>query len=244
MATSLEQLVPKQRFFAFQYLNALLQLLPCGPLWGAKLFRLASDILQDTVTTTGDTQDNTNSNIYEVWSDQPSDGNYSNSLFGVILSAFATELALIDAAAIDIFRQQIPGVSTYMLEDWERVLALPETSTVAITQTVEERQTIAQAKFFTAYNVGLNAQFYIDYAAKLGFVITVEESADLTSPFYVAPTGIDLYDIGSRMNARLNDAYQVGNVVFTIVSGPTDSTYLKYVMEKLKPAHVVIYWIG
>lgn len=243
MATTLEQLLPQQRFFEFQYLNSLLQLLPRGPIWGATLFRLAQYIFQDTITTVGDTQDHPNNNVYELWADQPSDGNYSDSLFGVILSAFACEFARIDAEALDVFRQQMPGTSTYMLEDWERVLALPETEYSSVAQTVEERQAIAHAKFYTDYNVGLNKQFYIDYAAKLGFVITITEDAETSRPFYVAPVGIDPNNIGSHMNDRLNDSYQIGSVIFTIVSGPVDHTQLKAIMEKLKPAHVIITWV-
>lgn len=241
--STLNQLIPQQRFFEFQYLNSLLQLLPRGPIWGATLFRLTQYIFQDTIATAGDTVDNINTNTYEVWADQPSDGNYSDSLFGVILSAFAGELSRIDSEALDIFRQQMPGTSTYMLEDWERVLGLPEFCAATTAQTIEERQALAHAKFYTDYNVGLNKQFYVDYAAKLGFIITVEEDTDLTKPFYVAPVGVDPNDIGSRMNDRLNDSKQIGNVVFTIISGPTDNAQLKCAMENLKPAHVIITWV-
>ena len=243
MSTSLEQFIPQQRYSDFQYLNALLHMLPRGPLWGAKLFRLTQWILQDNITVSGDHHDNPNYNIYEIWSDQPSDGNYSDSLFGVILSAFAGEFSRIDAAVLDAFRQQMPGTSTFMLEDWERVLGLPEGSGATVPQTVEERQAIAHAKLYTNYNVGLNRQFYIDYAAKLGFVITITEDSDSSSPFYVAPIGVDPNNIGSRMNDRLNDSYQIGNVIFTIVSGPADHTQLKSIMEDLKPAHVIITWV-
>lgn len=241
--STLNQLIPQQRFFEFQYLNSLLQLLPRGPIWGATLFRLTQYIFQDTIATTGDTEDNINNNVYEVWADQPSDGNYSDSLFGVVLSAFAGEFSRIDAEALDIFRQQMPGTSTYMLEDWERVLGLPEFCAATTAQTIEERQALAHAKFYTDYNVGLNKNFYVDYAAKLGFIITVEEDTDLTKPFYVAPVGIDPNDIGSRMNDRLNDSKQIGSVLFTIISGPSDSTQLKCAMENLKPAHVIITWM-
>lgn len=237
----LEKYIPQQRYFEFEYLNMLLRMLPLGPIWGATLYKISEYLYQNLITVSGDTQDNPNNNVYEVWEGQPSDGNPSDSLFGVLLSVFAAELERLDASCIDLFRQQVPGTSTDMLDDWERVLALPE-SCSTIPTSLEERQAIAQAKLYSNYNVGLNKQFYIDYAATLGFVITIDEDSDLSKPFYVAPIGVDPFDIGSRVGDRLNDSNQLGVVVFTIISGPTDSTQLKCAMNKLKPSHVVIVW--
>ena len=241
MYQDLKKHIPQQKYFEFEYLSMMLNMLPLGSLWGATLHKLSDYLYQNLITTLGDHQDNLHNNVYEVWDGQPSDGNTSSSLFGVVLSACATELERLDAACIDLFRQQVPGTATDMLEDWERVLGLPETCT-SVTPTFEERQATAHAKLYSDYNTGLNKQFYIDYAATMGFEIEIHDDTDLSKPFYVAPVGVDPLNIGSRVGDRLNDAYQIGVIIFTIISGPSDSTQLKCAIDTLKPSHITIIW--
>lgn len=244
MSQDLTQFIPQQKHFMHEYLSMLVHLLPRGPIWGTYINRVVSRVIQDSIAIVGDTNDNIASGTFTQWQDTPQSGTnqISDSLLGIILSAFASELSTIESDCMDLFQQAVPGTATTMLTDWERVLGLPDDGLPLNSKTLEERQAIAHAKFFGEYNIGLNKEFYIDYAEKLGFVITITEDSDFSKPFYVAPVGIDPYNIGSRVGDRLNDSSATSLVVITIVSGPVEHTYLKFIIEQLKPGHVIIKW--
>ena len=126
------------------------------------------------------------------------------------------------------------SVAIELLEDWERVLGLPEPCYGDMTLTVEERQCLAHAKLFDTSKTA-NAQFYIDYADSLGFVITVEEIPESSAPriMGVAIMGVEPMG-GSGGNSILR---------ITIVSGDSDNDLLICSINKVKPAHVTIDWV-
>ncbi len=242
--SDLTQYIPAQKHFESDYHKALLKLLPKGMLWPKNQDKIKSVA---TVTDTTDAEDifidSTDSeDIYIDSALSVSEGT-AFSFLDCIFGALAFELSRLEGRAFNLFKEAVPGLSTEMLEDWETTLGLPEYGISTAGLTEEQRQQIAQAKFYSDYNLGLSKQFYIDYAQTLGFAITIDDSGDLSKPFLVACTGDDVYDIGSRVGDRLNDSAQVANVVMTITSGPEDDSVLKKIFEIIKPAHVIITWV-
>lgn len=244
MSTNLLQYVPAQKHFESAYHKALLKLLPKGILWPKNQDKTksvpeiidsvdADEIFLDSVDS---------SNIYV--DNAPASSEASGfSFFDCLFGALALELSRLESRAFNLFKEAIPGLSEEMLEDWESMLDLPEYGISIGDLTVEQRKQIAQAKFYSDYNLGLSKQFYIDYAATLGFTITIDDTGDLSKPFLVACVGVDVYDIGSRVGDRLNDSVQVANVVIPITAGPDDDSVLKKIFEIIKPAHVIITWV-
>lgn len=242
--SDLTQYVPKQKHFESAYHKALLKLLPKGILWPKNQDKIKP---VPTITDTTDSEeiflDSVDSDDVYIDSVVSSSDSSGFSFFDCLFGALALELSRLEGRAFNLFKESIPGLSEEMLEDWETMLDLPEYGISTGDLTVEQRKQIAQAKFYSDYNLGLSKQFYIDYAATLGFTITIDDTGDLSKPFLVACTGADLYDIGSRVGDRLNDSAQVANVVITITAGPDDDSVLKKIFEIIKPAHVIITWV-
>lgn len=236
---SLQGFIPIKKFDSQEYLGMLKHLLPKGIIWGFKINKIATNIFNDSISSPTPWQDSTsssnvvNDSIITLEDSQP-----SNDLIGIILSAFATELSRIDSAGLFIMKESIAGNAEVLLEDWERLLAIVPSSSA----TIEERQQAVHALVYTDSSIGLFAEFFIQYASVFGFTITINSGSDISEPFYCAPVGIDPWNIGSRVDSRLNDSGQTSAVVFTIVSGTGNEELMKSEIEKFKPAHLNIVW--
>lgn len=235
----LEGFVPVKKYDSQEYLGMLRHLLPKGIIWGFKINKIASNLFQDSIlspTVWNDTT--TSSNVVQDTVATLEDTQPSNDLFGIFLSAFASELSRIDSAGLFVLKESVAGNAEVLLEDWERLLDI----TPLENSTVEERQQAVHALVYTDASVGLFKEFFIQYASVFGFVITVSEGTDISKPFCVAPIGVDPWNIGSRVGDRLNDSGQVTTVVFTIVSGSGNEELMKQEIEKARPAHLNIVW--
>lgn len=82
------------------------------------------------------------------------------------LEAIALELARVDARAKDLVSEVDPRTATETLEDWERILSLPDERVTAIPATVAERR-IAITQKYTARE-GQNFAFYSRLVAACG----------------------------------------------------------------------------
>lgn len=244
-AADLEKFAPRQQYFELDYLKAILRLLPMGSIW-VTLVNLMGSVIeqyyQDTIDSTGELVDTTDSSteFVEV-AGTPTPGGITGALtpgntFVSMLSCFAAELARLEVRCMVLFREQVPGLSSELLTDWERLAGLQASGTTA------QRQDLVHARLYSSDYIGLTPAFYIDYAATLGFVITITQYSDISDPFYVAPIGIDPLDIGSRVGDRLSGSSSASVVLFTIVSGTGDVGVLKSEIQTLKPGHVVIIW--
>jgi uncharacterized protein YmfQ (DUF2313 family) len=84
----------------------------------------------------------------------------------------ANEFFRVDGRAKDLLEEGDPRTTTELLEEWEAVVGIPdECQPVALT--LERRRGDVLARL-TARG-GIDKQFYIDYAASLGFDITIYE---------------------------------------------------------------------
>ena len=204
--------VPQQRYFEFDYLKAICRMLPLGSVWVT--------ILQSIESIPAKSEE--------------------RNTFVSILSSFAAELARLEIRVQALFRESVPGTSSEMLADWERVAGLPELGN-ELASTIAERQNLVHAKLMTNYNQGLSASFYKNYADTLGFAIRFYYG-EYSKPFYVAPVGVDSFDIGSRMGDRLNDSGQIGTILVKVIGGLEGTEQMQKVFEIIKPAHCILVW--
>jgi uncharacterized protein YmfQ (DUF2313 family) len=89
-----------------------------------------------------------------------------NSVLTKTLEAIALELARIDGRAKDFVAEIDPRTATETLEDWERILSLPDERVTAIPATTEERRIVITQKYAT--REGANFAFYARLVAACG----------------------------------------------------------------------------
>lgn len=227
MAAIFEHLRIRQYYGAQDYLDMLRKLLPTGPIWGFSQ-RLTGEVLQDVPTGHPGTPLQSTvppGNVLQNVVYDP--GRIAGSTLGRLLSCFAEELGRIEARVADMWAERFPGLSTELLEDWETALGLPSTGAVAV------RQAVAHAKLY-GENRTATKQYFIDTAAALGYLVTVQEDTLAAEP---AVAGVA---IAGRNRAGGWGAHAV--LLITVVSGSGDLATMKTEIEKRKPAHVVIVW--
>lgn len=96
----------------------------------------------------------------------------AQGVFAGLLLALADELARIDARGLDLIEEADPRTTLELLPDWERVAGLPDACTGA-PDNPGERQAALHQKI-TGLG-GQNAAAFIEIAARIGYVIWIEE---------------------------------------------------------------------
>lgn len=103
-----------------------------------------------------------------IWPKDPT------ALFFVLLEAFGAVFAKVHNRLVDVIDEADPRTTVQLLEDWERVLALPDPCTPADSVlTLQERRTRVVQKLVLAG--GQSPQFFVELAALLGYVIVISE---------------------------------------------------------------------
>ena len=95
-----------------------------------------------------------------AWSRDP-DGTWTR-----VLDASAQELTRIDCRGAALFNEALPDTTQELLEDWERVLGLPD-ECLPRDDSIESRREAVLAKLRA--QGGQNAAYYLELAAWLGF---------------------------------------------------------------------------
>lgn len=213
------------------YTEALLDLMPPGLLWIWDRFFFAT-VVQDVIVNGDDWLDK----IDATRTIQDSIGILfgQEGLLQRLLSCFATELKALESHALALLNQTDPGNAVELLDDWERVLGLPEICYNGLILTLEERQKVAHGKLFNTFKT-TNAQFYVDYAEVLGYDITIDQN-----PYDFQPRIMGVARMGvERMGGR--GGFSILRI--TINSGPSDNELLKCAFNRVKQAHVIIQWV-
>lgn len=148
----------------------------------------------------------------------------TNNDFTQLLDAMAEELARVDARALNLIEEFFPDTATELLLDWERVAGLPDSCTGELTLLQQRRSSLISV---LTIERSLSKQFFIDIAARLGFVITITETLD-----YV-------WQVNAFIDA---DAvyFRVGSSVIGDPLVQSDNTLLECVITILKPAHTTV----
>ena len=180
--------------------------------------------------------------------------------FKAYLQACAQELWRIDQRLEDLLYEADPRQTVELLEDWQRLLGLPDSCSQADISIDEQRDQILQK----LTNVGgLSAAFYEFLGEQLGYEITVEDCINfragwskagdpLTNYFnehFVAGStaGEFLTNIGWRfyftveMPITAAEHFEAGDVAGTPLREFTNPL-IECTMLKLKPAHAAVFF--
>lgn len=220
------------------YLHMLRKLFPKGKLFGFYIDTAGNalqdtfydePIIQDVIVTTEIIQD-------EIGTAEE----YSSSWIGKLFSVIATELARTEERAYDLARESVAGLSNEMLPEWYDI-TLRGTVEEALITSDEDKQRMAHGKIYDEAKVA-NTQFFVDYAATLGYTVTcVEDSVSSI----VSVCGDAVCNDGSSAVYRHNATYGAATTIeITYVSGSGNLDLMKALFNEAKPAHVVISWIG
>lgn len=235
----LQQYQPVQRYDGTAYLEMLQSLLPKGIIWVFTVL-VNSTRLIDMLLGTGNQQVQdtvTSSENPQTQDIVTPEGGFSGSVFGRLLSCFASELSRFETRVNDMERELVPGLSLELLPRWEEMLGLPESCDIDNPQTIEERQRAAHAKYYGAFQTVTN-QYLVDYAAALGFEITVEEQILDDGSFILGQAIMGAG--GNVMGGR--GTYAILKI--TVISGTGNGEQLQCTFARIKPAHTVIVWEG
>ena len=101
-----------------------------------------------------------------AWSREPS------SVLTGLLAGFAEEFARLDQRADQLLAELDPRTTYEMIDDWERLLGLPDPCTAAATGLAERRLACWRK---LAYQAGQTPAFYRELAATIGFQIEIHE---------------------------------------------------------------------
>ncbi|HEY9200777.1 MAG TPA: putative phage tail protein [Gammaproteobacteria bacterium] len=141
-----------------------------------------------------------------------------------LLDAMAEELARIDGRIQNLVDEAFPNTALEMITDWERNTGLPFTCTGAL-ETLQQRR----AAILSVLTVerSLSASYYIELASRLGFDITIAETAAYTWEVTAAIDENAVYFRAGQSSA--------GQPLIQ-----TSNNLLECVMQLLKPAHTVV----
>ena len=98
----------------------------------------------------------------------------ADTVQGAVLAAIGKMFERTDAAATTLLAGTLPGALTDMLPEWEATLGLPDPC-AGDNPTIEQRLDQVRGRFVGAG--GQSRQHYIDFAAALGFTISITNGA-------------------------------------------------------------------
>jgi uncharacterized protein YmfQ (DUF2313 family) len=151
------------------------------------------------------------------------------SWLSTLLIAIGDELARVDGRGEALVEEWDPRTALETLPDWERVLGLPE-GAAALSSVTAERQAAAARKL--AARGGQTAAYFVELAARLGFVVTVVETVAHTWRMDVDLSGSTATVVFSEFRAgtaRAGDRVANRSVA-----------ELEYVINRAKPAHTAV----
>lgn len=141
-----------------------------------------------------------------------------------LLDALAEELARIDGRIQNLVNEVFPNTTVEMITDWERNTGLPFKCTGAL-ETLQQRR--AAILSVLTIERSLSAMYYIELASRLGFDITIDETAAYTWQVTAAVDENAVY-------------FRAGQSAAGDPLIQTLNNLLECVMQLLKPAHTVV----
>jgi uncharacterized protein YmfQ (DUF2313 family) len=148
-----------------------------------------------------------------------------------LLLALGDELTRASERAAALVEEADPRTATETLDEWERLLGLPDSAISVIPATAAERRLAITQKLIS--QGGQRAAYYVALAAACGYTVTVEDgfSSDVTRAG-TAVAGDFLEGLGNAFT---------WNVVVEAPSGTALShAELEAVLNRAKPAHTTI----
>ncbi len=145
-----------------------------------------------------------------------------------LLTAIADEMARVDDRGEDLINEWDPRTALETLEDWERVLGLPD-KCVAVSTVVVERQAAVARQYVS--RGGQTPAYYLELAAGLGFVATYDEPAAHTFRLTVNMVASSTSVVSTVFRAG---ASRAGDRLMS-----RSVAVLECVINRAKPAHAV-----
>lgn len=158
-------------------------------------------------------------------------------------AVIADEFLRIGNRAIDLLNEADPRTTFEMVEDWERVLALPDDCT-GPEATIEERRN--QIVYKLTLQGGQSKQFFKDLALTLGYVVDIEEydQFHVGNPVQQPLFGQDwmhAFGVIAPLNSLRPFRVNVNTVSNRLVEFGDD--VFECLITKAKPSHSVVLFI-
>lgn len=157
----------------------------------------------------------------------------SGSVISGSLLAVAEELARVDGRAAQVLEEADPRTANETIEQWEKMLGLPDELVTAIPATLAERRVAVTQKF--ASLGGQSVSFFVQLAALCGYAITLSTYQSALSVSGVMQAGDEL--------AGLAAAYAM-----KVTVSPPAGTALSYadferVIRHATHAHIIVEFV-
>jgi len=167
-----------------------------------------------------------------------------DSVQNLTLSGLAETFARMNSRANALIPDAFPQTTYELLPEWEETLGIPD-ECAPLGTTIQARQKAVLAKFIGTG--GQSAGYYIDYAASLGFTITIKQY----TPFRVGQQkmGDQLggeewafhWDIACP--AFTTTYFRTGDSAMGEALASWSNSPLICTMDKIKPAHTTLSFI-
>lgn len=169
-------------------------------------------------------------------------GSGASTYLSMLLGAFAQLFAMDDARAMDLIEEADPRTTYALLPEFEQAFGLSAFSVVdGSALSIEQRRSNLVAKY--TGRGGQSRAYFIALAARLGFVVTIEEfsefsvDADVDAPIYG-----EEWNFAWQVNAPLSTSTEM--TVDSDVDESITTDWLNYLFEASfqedKPAHTVL----
>ena len=224
--SNLDQFRTGPKFFDIDYLSMFKSLLPRGPIWGFYL-RVESTVLQDSATITDEIQDDALA-VEEIQDSIDFGESLATTKFGDLLSCFASECARFEQRYWKLVQESVPGLADELLTEWQKQLAI-----LPGIKSPQDIQKECHAKV-TNEHLTTTTQYFIDYAATMGFEITISSG-------YAVPRRRGVARMGNNQ-PRMGGTSQYSIWHITVVSGTGSLEQLQETFQRIKQAHKVIVW--
>lgn len=161
-----------------------------------------------------------------------------------VLTGLATSLATQSDRALNLLTDAFPEDTIELLSEWEDTLGLPDPCASG-TLTIQSRRNQVIARFTNSG--GQSASYFIEYAANLGYTVTVENYA----PFRVGqshvgdPLGGEEWHFTWAIDAPLNTItyFRTGSSAVGEALATWQNAVLECELSSLKPAHTYLNFI-
>lgn len=143
-----------------------------------------------------------------------------------LLAALAMAWWRVDGAAVQLLGDTFPATTQALLSEWEESLGLPDPA-IGVAANDDQRRAQIVARLTGAG--GQSRQRFIDFAAALGFTITITNYAPLRAGHFRAGD--------AAYGQKWADAW---GVHITANAGGLSSSALKAALDRIKPAETTV----
>ena len=161
----------------------------------------------------------------------------------LFISSIVVEFARIDESITQLIEEADPRTFTSSLEDWERLLGLPDECTINADQSFDERRLTVYQKLVSGG--GSNIAFFQEIAAQFGYPeVRVKEylpfrAGKSTAGDPITNTGWE-YTFGVYSPDALSKSFSAGKSVAGDPLRQFGNPVMECIIKKLKPAHTTV----